>query len=333
MAHFEVIRGNFIFLLEAAFRDVFEGRDLKIFQMRFGLSFDGKRDLNSIGRRFNLSDRDTNRIINLGIKRMIHRGSSELLSEDNSSCVQLLKYLRNEIGPFRNLHIKNFVDFCEEELSHLLINAQAIRLIAMLTYKEKLVEMVVDKATREWCHRYWEWCNTPEDSILKGQLKRSFQNLQTYIIWNDRNSLTAVEANPVPVFATRCVNPDFDRAGSFFSRKLKRYVEYESHNELRFFSQLENAEEVDSYQEQPYRIPYLFNSKRRVYHPDIVVTLKDRRVFMVEVKPCHLMYEDQNFEKWIALKEFCRQKGWGALMTDSTRAAQEVQLSRLNFYW
>ncbi|MBC7998748.1 MAG: TnsA endonuclease N-terminal domain-containing protein [Leptolyngbya sp.] len=333
MAHFEHVRGNFIFLLESAFREVVEDRDLRIFQMRFGLSHDGKRDLNSIGRRFRLSDRDTNRILVLGIKRMIRRGNSELLKEESSACVQILSYLRNQIGPFRDLHIKNLVDFCEEELSHLLINAQAIRLIASLTYKEELVEMVVEKATAEWRHRYWEWCNTPEDSILKGQLKRSFQNLQTHIIWNDSDSSIGADAHPVPIFATRGVNPDFDRAGSFFSRKLKRDVEYESHNELRFFSQLENAEEVVSYQEQPFRIPYFFNSKKRIYHPDIVVTLKDRRVFMVEVKPCHLMYEDQNFEKWIALKEFCRQKGWGALMTDSTRAAQEVQLSRLNFYW
>lgn len=77
--------------------------------------------------------------------------------------------------------------------------------------------------------------------------------------------------------------------GYFASYKNKTQIAFESVLERDFYMMMEFDDDVVSYEEQPMTIHYeYYDGKNRRYTPDTLVTYKDRRQKLIEVK-----YEDE----------------------------------------
>jgi hypothetical protein len=112
--------------------------------------------------------------------------------------------------------------------------------------------------------------------------------------------------------------------GLFHSHKLQRQVVYESALEQRFLAQLESFDDVLFYQEQPLQIPYQVNNISHIYYPDFFFVLRDGRGVVVEIKGRNEMALHRNWTKWAAMRDFCRQQGYGCLVTSGRYSIQEV---------
>lgn len=149
-------------------------------------------------------------------------------------------------------------------------------------------------------------------------------------IWPDKIEQISQEEY-LKFFSKRNINSDGEgNSGLLLSRKLNREVQYESELECKFYIKLEKSDEVLYYQEQPFKIPYVFNGKSHNYIPDCFLVLKNGRGIVVEIKPELNMMQYGNICKWIALQDFCREKGLGCLMTTGNRSIQYFSTFKYN---
>lgn len=123
--------------------------------------------------------------------------------------------------------------------------------------------------------------------------------------------------------AQREVN-DSDIAGSFYSHKLDRTVQYESGLELEILTLLERSGRVAYYQEQPALIPYTFKGRRRKYYPDLFVATADGRGLLVEVKPTESMALSINRAKADAGRAWAHARGWGWLVVSDRHTFRQI---------
>ncbi|MGE4396256.1 MAG: TnsA endonuclease N-terminal domain-containing protein [Sulfurimonas sp.] len=72
--------------------------------------------------------------------------------------------------------------------------------------------------------------------------------------------------------------------GYFPSIKNDRSMAFESLLEKQLFLSLEFDDTVDSYLEQPVKIEYFVQGRKRSYHPDCLVSYKERKQKLIEVK-------------------------------------------------
>ena len=140
-----------------------------------------------------------------------------------------------------------------------------------------------------------------------------FRAILGSVIW----PATVARMGNLPLRPQRSVNED---GGCFSSARLGRDVQYESGLELTILSTIDRATDVQSYCEQPVRIPYLWHGKTRTYVPDVAIQLADRRVALLEAKPRLLWAEPQNLAKWSAASLWCASRGWGFGVTDGRTA-------------
>ncbi|MFY4842169.1 TnsA endonuclease N-terminal domain-containing protein [Aliarcobacter butzleri] len=73
--------------------------------------------------------------------------------------------------------------------------------------------------------------------------------------------------------------------GYFSSYKNKRQINFESKLEHDFYLLLEFDKTVKSYQEQPFKVYYTYQDKKRRYIPDTLVNYVDDTQKVFEVKP------------------------------------------------
>ena len=104
--------------------------------------------------------------------------------------------------------------------------------------------------------------------------------------------------------------------GEFYSNKLRRKVYYDSALEFKLYQTLENDPTVTMYCEQPFSIPYIYNSKSLHYIPDVFIEFKDKSYAVVELKSLDVMVTTQTLCKFNALKQFCINRNYGYLMFD-----------------
>jgi hypothetical protein len=100
------------------------------------------------------------------------------------------------------------------------------------------------------------------------------------------------------------------------TKMMGRTVWCESQTEHRFFSYLDQMPEVIYYQEQPVSIRYTKNKRWHSYHPDVLVSFRDGRSVLVEVKPCIPLVNFDNIIKYDAMSQRCEAEGWGAFIGD-----------------
>lgn len=84
---------------------------------------------------------------------------------------------------------------------------------------------------------------------------------------------------------------------------------YRSSWEQALLEILDSSLVVKSVKAQPFGISYKFGGKRRTYFPDFLVTLKDGRVFLVEVKGRRDIDTGKEKAKIKAGKLYCQSKG------------------------
>jgi hypothetical protein len=106
-------------------------------------------------------------------------------------------------------------------------------------------------------------------------------------------------------------------SNDFTSKRLGRIVACESGTERRVFSWLEKSQEVRWYQEQPARVPYVIDGRRRHYYPDIAVLDESGRLIVVEVKPAFMMYRVETLAKAMAALNHFGERGIGYLLVDA----------------
>ena len=104
--------------------------------------------------------------------------------------------------------------------------------------------------------------------------------------------------------------------GEFYSNKLCRKVYYDSTLEFKLYQTLENDPTVTIYCEQPFSIPYIYNSKLLQYIPDVFIEFKDKSYAVIELKCLDFMVTAQTLCKFNALKQFCINRNYGYLMFD-----------------
>ncbi|MFP7486473.1 TnsA endonuclease N-terminal domain-containing protein [Priestia filamentosa] len=104
--------------------------------------------------------------------------------------------------------------------------------------------------------------------------------------------------------------------GVFYSEKNDRDIHYESGLELSFIQGMEESQHIVSYCEQAIAIKFSYKGKQHRYYPDFVAMTSDGSIFVVEVKPVMLMGEYSNLRKWMALRTYCEERGFGIIITD-----------------
>ena len=91
--------------------------------------------------------------------------------------------------------------------------------------------------------------------------------------------------------------------GYFSSYKNKRQINFESKLEHDFYLILEFDKTVKSYQEQPFKIYYTYQDKKRRYTPDTLVNYIDSTQKIFEVKPMIKIKNDIELQEKIELQK------------------------------
>lgn len=91
--------------------------------------------------------------------------------------------------------------------------------------------------------------------------------------------------------------------GYFSSYKNKRQINFESKLEHDFYLLLEFDKIVKSYQEQPFKVYYTYQDKKRRYTPDTLVNYVDGTQKVFEVKPIFKIQNDIELQEKIELQK------------------------------
>ena len=91
--------------------------------------------------------------------------------------------------------------------------------------------------------------------------------------------------------------------GYFSSYKNKRQINFESKLEHDFYLLLEFDETVKSYREQPFKVYYIYQDKKRRYTPDTLVNYVDGIQKVFEVKPIFKIQNDVELQEKIELQK------------------------------
>ena len=91
--------------------------------------------------------------------------------------------------------------------------------------------------------------------------------------------------------------------GYFSSYKNKRQINFESKLEHDFYLLLEFDETVKNYQEQPFKVYYIYQDKKRKYTPDTLVNYIDSTQKIFEVKPMIKIKNDIELQEKIELQK------------------------------
>lgn len=289
-------------------------RDFTMIAYRFGI-FDRKwRTLQETGDIFNLSRERVSQIEKKVIRRMKTSGNQQLrLKNNDHPCTILLNFFRAWVKP------GDPSDECN-------IATLAIRLSDIPVYR-------ITHLITQFCYPKDEAEEKRKSSLrLIKAIRSNFKDLQRHDEQQQRifNRLFANVAWPthtkiinddewLRIHPKRQVSHDCEGdSGSFYSKKNKFEIEYESQLEYRFCMYLEQLDAVAKYVQQPLRIPYTATDKDHIYYPDFFVRLQDGRCVVVEIKSHNHMGFYRNIMKWIALQEFCMKYGFGYLVIENT---------------
>jgi hypothetical protein len=98
--------------------------------------------------------------------------------------------------------------------------------------------------------------------------------------------------------------------GRFWSKKNKKQLRYRSSYELHVFKLLDKMPMVESYEYEPFAIPYRRNyDDKASYYPDILIKYIDGSKKLVEIKSLYNLYDEVNDKKFKAARKFCNKVG------------------------
>ena len=298
-------------------------RESRILELRYGLTGENAATLAAIGKVFGISRERIRQILGKIHKKIYSKGQRQLKANNvNDPCAELLIYVRSIIRPQETDCVERLVEFCRNNLSSLPQQTHALPLVTYLTYPDKPSrQKILEEAKRV----FQDLENEERKNYRQEKLSSRFQELLSYVIYP--GGLKPLEEIDLRSFSRqREVSLDGEgNAGSFYSQKLSRLVQYESGLEMNFLFYLECFDDVIFYQEQPVRIPYDFEGRTYSYYPDFLFVLKSGAGIITEIKPVFKMALRENLTKWSALKAYCAQNSLGLLVTDGRYSIQQIQ--------
>ena len=162
-----------------------------------------------------------------------------LIDRRPAGTARLLLYLESTLRPEEPGNLDRIFVFSRDELSYLPQQTKAFPLIVYLLYGQR---GSTKQHFAELFKRYQE-----ELTSLKraARLDSGLNHLLPYIIWP---SEVTKNFNWSDLSRKREVSPNGDGiSGSFFSEKMFRDMQYESHLELQFLLKLEHAKDIVCY--------------------------------------------------------------------------------------
>lgn len=120
--------------------------------------------------------------------------------------------------------------------------------------------------------------------------------------------------------------------GKFPSLKLNRLVCWESLIERDFLYLLEFDQAVLSYEEQPFRISYTLDGKRRYYTPDLLVQ-RTAKQQIVEVKPAKKLLKEDFIKFCRIISAVCRNQGYEFVVVTDISIRVQPRLNNIKLFW
>jgi len=96
------------------------------------------------------------------------------------------------------------------------------------------------------------------------------------------------------------------RVGYFPSVKMGKTIAFESLLEEKQIFMLEYDPTVTAFYEQPLKIDYFNNGRRKSYYPDFAVVYSDKPIEIIEVKPSKKLSDPKLLSKFEAGSYFCQ---------------------------
>lgn len=308
-----IIDETFFELLVKAQEETFTNREITIFNARYGVgSFERRHTLQEIGETIGVTRERIRQILLKCDRKFKSRAySQQRRGLNEKAAVQLLNYLQETVKP-------KAPDFTERLVSLVQAESSAIH------QKEHVIDLIVhilfsldeEKEVLRITHQRL--------GIHKFPITKSISRMFSRILWPSHET-TISDEYIQSLHRQREIKQIFyeegetgnSHAGEYFSEKLGRTVQYESDTEYMFLKRLEIHPDVIFYQEQPFCIQYESSDKNTYkYYPDIFVVLRNKRGFVIEIKPRFDMPLYKNIMKGRTLWRFCCENGFGMLITD-----------------
>lgn len=120
--------------------------------------------------------------------------------------------------------------------------------------------------------------------------------------------------------------------GKFPSIKNKRAVWFESLIERDFLYLIEFDRDVLKYQEQPFKIKYSLNGKKRVYTPDFLIERKEKKQ-VIEIKPQSKVEKKEFIQFSTFMKDFFAEEKHEFLVVTDLEIRIEPKFSNIKTLW
>ena len=314
--------------LRSASEEVLNPRDLEIFRQRNGLDDGQFMTLEEVAKLHGVSRERVRQILNRSVKKIKYAGirRSHLGDSPSATLNCFLNATLIESSTQTTQYCPHrVVEILNNQLSYM-PTTQAFELLkGLLQYEIEAParERISDelRIIREQDKR-----NRRLQRKAQRRTNRFYQQISA-TFWPDKISQHSIE-DLGGLYPLRSVTNNV-RTGEFYSKKMLRYVEYESRLEYLFFQKLENAEEVVFYMEQPIAVNYVFENRNRKYYPDVLVLLATGKALIIEIKPREFMSAPINIAKWKSLKQYCTENGYGMLVTQGNKGMNFEQLDEL----
>ncbi len=143
----------------------------------------------------------------------------------------------------------------------------------------------------------------------RDRARRELTRLIDHTIWPE----TLREVRDLSGYRTmRKLRPDNANGGYFLSRKLHRFVQYDSGLERHVFETFDGDGRIAAYQEQPVRLRFTLDGRQLPYTPDGIALIRcEGCAIAVELKPEHQFGYIENWLRWRALWNWCCENGVG----------------------
>lgn len=295
-------------------------RERLVVELRYGFGGGEPHTLEEIGQQLGVSRERVRQLLEKALRKIKSRGTSQIKrSKQDGECAQLLLCVRSAVDPEAEGIAERLVEFADHTVPHLPASTSALPLIVSLAFSSRNDAKAHLAEARQLVRE--------RESVPRSRDRATtrLRELLSDVIWSDQIRLFADTEWHIFQRAREVSLDGAGNAGSFYSDKLKRDVQYESALEHDFFRCVEQVEDVLFYQEQPVAIAYSVGDTEHAYYPDLLLILDDGRGVVVEIKPVFHMALEKNLIKWRALRKFCAETGLGLLVTDGRRSIQHVQ--------
>lgn len=164
---------------------------------------------------------------------------------------------------------------------------------------------------------------------LTDEQRKSFGEHATNLWKNKREEMTVAHKKAGETFTRKYNNGEYDftlrnerlsesitnlyleggqqwAEGEYTSSKTGETHNYRSSWELRYMKELDEDNEVKTWEYETIKLPYTFKGTSRHYIPDFMVTYQDDTKVLVEVKPASLTETKQNKAKEAVAREWCK---------------------------